>query len=66
MERGSDKHGPARDDLRPPADDDPPRRDIAAGPEPDADERMARLRHDLDVANDSRYEDRDLPGAPDG
>lgn len=55
-------------DPEPPTDDDPPRPDIDTGPDAgtaDADERLARLRHDLEVANDSRYEDRDIPEIPD-
>jgi hypothetical protein len=57
-------------DPEPPADDDPERPDMApSGAESEtdaeADTRMARLRHDLDVANDSRFEDRDIPGPPD-
>jgi hypothetical protein len=53
-------------DPEPPADDDPPRPDTAAPVEAptDAEQRMTRLRHDLEVANDSRYEDRDVPGMP--
>jgi hypothetical protein len=50
-------------DPEPPADDDPARPDGPADPA-DLDERIARLRHDLDVANDSRFEDRDFPEEP--
>jgi hypothetical protein len=70
MERDSDRHGPREEgaDPEPPADDDPPRPDIAdpSALVADAERRMARLRHDLEVANDSRYEDRHVPGLPDG
>jgi hypothetical protein len=81
MERGSDKHGPRQDeqlkadlagmlgsggghreewvDPEPPADDDPPRPDFAD------EAQMAQLRHDMDVANDSRYAGRDLVDEPD-
>jgi hypothetical protein len=34
-------------------------------PEVDVDERMARLRHDLAVANDDQYSWNDLPGLDD-
>jgi len=51
-------------DPEPPADDDPPRPDVDAGAV-DADERMTRLRHDMDVANDSRFGDRDFPASTD-
>ncbi len=55
-------------DPEPPADDDPPSAptvDPAAGVTGvDAEARMTRLRHDLDVANNSRFEDRDLPEDP--
>jgi hypothetical protein len=51
-------------DPEPPADDDPPRPDVSADAV-DADERMTRLRHDMDVANDSRFEDRDFPAVTD-
>lgn len=46
-----------------PADDDPPRPDMAADPT-GADERLDRLQHDMDVANDSRFARRDDPGRP--
>ena len=55
-------------DPEPPADDDPARPDYAAeaaAPDPDADERLDRLRHDMDVANDSRFVERDIPERPD-
>jgi hypothetical protein len=46
-----------------PADDDAPRPDMAADPV-ETDERLERLRHDMDVANDSRFAGRDVPGRP--
>jgi hypothetical protein len=52
-------------DPEPPADDDPPRPDVADSPEAaDPELRMARLQHDLDVANDCRHAIRAEPGAP--
>jgi hypothetical protein len=70
-------HRAEQADREPPVDD-PPRPDIAAPDDvptddvptddvaTDVEERMTRLRHDLEVANDSRYEDREMPGLPDG
>jgi hypothetical protein len=54
-------------DPEPPADDDPPRPDVAdEAADTVADEaQMAQLRHDMDVANDSRYAGRDLVDEPD-
>jgi len=54
-------------DPEPPADDDPPRPDLAPADTAatEAEARLDRLRHDLEVANDSRYEDRDIPEWPD-
>lgn len=72
MERGSDKHGPRQDEelkaeLNGMLGSAGGHREEWKDPEPaaDDDERIARLRHDMDVANDSRFEDRDLPDGPD-
>jgi len=54
-------------DPEPAADDDPPRPDLSADPgrPADADAQLTRLRHDLEVANDSRYTEREIPDSPD-
>ena len=62
-------------DPEPPADDDGPDPRLAAdvdntgdpdgpAPDPGSDERMQRLQHDLDVANNDRYSERQLPDPP--
>lgn len=73
MERGSDKHGPRQDEelkaeMSGMLGSAGGHREEWREPEPssaDAEERMNRLRHDMEVANDSRFEDRDLPEYPD-
>jgi hypothetical protein len=55
-------------DPEPAADDDAPRPDLSADPgrsAEEADEQLNRMRHDMDVANDSRYNEREIPDPPD-